>query len=72
MTHVPAARVRHLTKTYGTGQAMVTAGAPNRITFSGERLTIEVRAWQGGRFAATRKTEYMRKENGWSPRSARA
>ena len=25
MTHVPAARVRHLTKTYGTGQAMVTA-----------------------------------------------
>ena len=25
MTHVPAARVRNLTKTYGTGQAMVTA-----------------------------------------------
>jgi putative ABC transport system ATP-binding protein len=25
MTHVPAARVRHLTKIYGTGQAMVTA-----------------------------------------------
>ena len=25
MTSVPAARVRHLTKTYGTGQAMVRA-----------------------------------------------
>lgn len=37
----------------------------NRITLEGDRIAIEVRSWQGGRFQRLRETVYRRTAGGW-------
>ncbi len=42
------------------------ANAYNRITLDGESLTIEVHAWDGGKFAPAAATRFERQPHGWA------
>ena len=44
------------------------ANAYNLITVDRKLVTIEVRAWDGRRFATLRSTTYDRADDGWHPR----
>lgn len=43
------------------------ANAYNLIEVDGDRLKVEVRAWNGEEFASVRFKEYRKNESGWSP-----
>jgi 3',5'-cyclic AMP phosphodiesterase CpdA len=45
------------------------ANAYNLITINGDRLQLEVRAWNGVQFATLSQREYEQKEDGWTVRS---
>ena len=44
------------------------ANAYNLITIDGDRLQLEVRAWDGAQFATLNRREYEQKEDGWTVR----
>ena len=45
------------------------ANAYNLITVEGDRLLLEVRAWDGAQFATLSQREFEQKEGGWTVRS---
>ncbi len=46
------------------------ANAYNLITIDGDRLQLEVRAWNGAQFATLSQREYEQREGGWTMRMA--
>lgn len=71
-TQYPAAHRAIIAAQAGTaisGRVRSDPNGYNRITVSGERLTIEVRAWREGKFQPARVTEYVRDAKGWRARS---
>lgn len=73
-TQYPAAHRAIISAQAGTavsGRVRQDPNGYNRITFAGDRLTIEVRTWRDGKFVKLGATEYERQAQGWSPRSAR-
>lgn len=69
----PAAHRAIVAAQAGTAISGRVRGDPNgynRITLDGDRLTIEVRTWQQGRFVPTRTASYRRDEHGWSGKKA--
>jgi 3',5'-cyclic AMP phosphodiesterase CpdA len=44
------------------------ANAYNLITIDGDRLLLEVRAWDGSQFATLNRREFEQKEDGWTVR----
>jgi 3',5'-cyclic AMP phosphodiesterase CpdA len=68
-TQYPAAHRAIISAQAGTAISGRVRGDPNgynRITLDGDRITIEVRAWNGKQFAPARITEYVRSETGWA------
>jgi 3',5'-cyclic AMP phosphodiesterase CpdA len=69
-THYPAARRAIISAQAGTAVSRrVRDGDPNgynRIIFDGDTITIEVRTWRDGAFAALHSATYHRREDGWS------
>lgn len=71
-TQYPASHRAIISAQAGTAISGRVRGDPNgynRITFEGDRLTIEVRSWREGAFAPLRTTEYHRSANGWAEHS---
>ena len=44
------------------------ANAYNLITIDGDRLLLEVRAWDGAQFATLSQREYEQNDDGWTVR----
>jgi 3',5'-cyclic AMP phosphodiesterase CpdA len=67
--HYPAARRAVIAVQAGTATSGRTRHEPNaynRITLEGLAATIEIRAWDGRRFAALKRTVYHRQADGWA------
>jgi 3',5'-cyclic AMP phosphodiesterase CpdA len=67
-TQYPGTRRAIISAQAGTaisGRVRTDPNGYNRITFSGERMTIEVRTWRGKAFSLLRTVEYARGPEGW-------
>jgi len=64
----PASRRAIISAQAGTaisGRVRTDPNGYNRITFAGDRLTIEVRTWRDGAFTSLNTSEYRRQPEGW-------